>query len=262
MFDITPEEIALLNDVDLRTLVALLCEAELISLGLSPVAVTWGGNQTASDGGLDVRVSLPSTVSIQGFVPRFSTGFQVKKPDMPKGSISKEMRPDGTIRPVIQELADEAGAYIIVSSAAATSDRALRDRNKGLRDALTDVSNADQLHTDFYDRTRLATWVRCYPGLIVWVKAKIGKGFSGWQPYGSWSGGVESVNAEYLLDEKLRLHIGPHRDAANQPVTEAIDELRDELAQPGKVVRLVGLSGVGKTRLAQALFDARIGSLY
>jgi hypothetical protein len=34
----------------------------------------------------------------------------------------------------------------------------------------------------------------------------------------------------------------------------------DELAQPGKIVRLIGLSGVGKTRLAQALFDVRVGS--
>jgi hypothetical protein len=43
-------------------------------------------------------------------------------------------------------------------------------------------------------------------------------------------------------------------------VAEAIDELRDDLAQGGRIVRLVGLSGVGKTRLAQALFDPRIGS--
>jgi hypothetical protein len=43
-------------------------------------------------------------------------------------------------------------------------------------------------------------------------------------------------------------------------VAQAIDELRHELAEPGKMVRLVGLSGVGKTRLAQALLDNRIGS--
>jgi len=29
--------------------------------------------------------------------------------------------------------------------------------------------------------------------------------------------------------------------------------------KPGRVVRLVGLSGVGKTRFVQALFDNRIG---
>jgi len=59
MFDITPEDINQLNDIDLRELVGRLCEAELQRLGLSPSAVTWGGNQTAADGGLDVRVSLP-----------------------------------------------------------------------------------------------------------------------------------------------------------------------------------------------------------
>lgn len=260
MFDISSDDINQLNDIDLRELVGRLCEAELASRGLSPSAVTWGGNQTAADGGLDVRVALPTGVSFEGFVPRPSTGFQVKKPDMPRAEIIAEMRPAGTIRPVIQELADVAGAYVIVSSTGSTADSALRNRQSALREALDGVDNADQLHTDFYDRTRLATWVRCHPGLITWVKKKVGRALIGWRPYGPWSGGVEGIEAEYLLDDKLCLHLGRHRDMPAQSVAQAIDELRDELAKPGKIVRLVGLSGVGKTRLAEALFDARIGS--
>ncbi|MBS4086654.1 MAG: hypothetical protein KKC24_18920 [Gammaproteobacteria bacterium] len=260
MFDITSDDINQLNDIDLRELVGRLCEAELMSRELSPAAVTWGGNQTAADGGLDVRVELPPGVFIEGFIPRGSTGFQVKKPDMPRSEIISEMRPMGTLRPVIQELADEVGAYVIVSSTGSTADSALRNRRGALRAALNDVANADQLHTDFYDRTRLATWVRCYPGLITWVKERVGKALSGWRPYGPWSGATESVDAEYLLDDKLRLHLGRHRDAPAQSVAHVIDELRDELAQPGKIVRLVGLSGVGKTRLVQALFDSRVGA--
>ena len=260
MFDITPDDINQLNDIDLRELVGRLCEAELTSRGLSPAAVTWGGNQTAADGGLDVRVALPPDVSIDGFIPRPSTGFQVKKPDMPRAAIIAEMRLGGTIRPVIQELADDSGAYVLVSSTGSTADRALRQRQNALRDALDGVAHADQLHTDFYDRTRLATWVRCHPGLMLWVKEKVGRALVGWRPYGAWSGAAEGVNAEYLLDDKLRLHLGRHRDAPAQSVTQSIDELRGELAQPGKIMRLVGLSGVGKTRLVQALFDDRIGS--
>lgn len=84
MFDITPEDISQLNDIDLRELVGRLCEAELLLRGLSPAAVTWGGNQAAPDGGLDVRVALPPDMSIDGFIPRCSTGFQVKVPDMPR----------------------------------------------------------------------------------------------------------------------------------------------------------------------------------
>ncbi len=260
MFDVTSDDIQKLNDTDLRELVGRLCEAELVSRGLSPAAVTWGGSQTAADGGLDVRVALPPGLSIDGFVPRLSTGFQVKKPDMPRAEIIDEMRPTGTIRPVIQELADEAGAYIIVSSNGSTADSALRNRRDALREALSGVANADQLHTDFYDRTRLSTWVRHYPGLVTWVKERVGRALIGWHPYGPWSGAAEGVDAIYLLDDKLRLHFGGRRDGTAQSVAHAIDDLRDELARPGKIVRLVGLSGVGKTRLVQALFDTRIGA--
>src|SRR4051812_37801156 len=109
MFDVTPDEIASLNDEDLRALTALLCEAEVSLRGLSTLAVTWGGNQTAPDGGLDVRVSLSPDAAIEGSIPRFSTGIQVKKPDMQRRDIIREMRPlpAGAIRSVIQELADE-----------------------------------------------------------------------------------------------------------------------------------------------------------
>ena len=260
MFDVSPDEVALLNDIDLRELVGRLCEAELASRGLSTAAVTWGGSQTAADGGLDVRVALPMGTPTEGYIPRFSTGFQVKTPDMARASILAEMRPDGVIRPVIQELANEEGAYVIVSSHGSTADIALRNRRNALREAVADVVSGAQLYTDFYDRTRLATWVRQHPGLITWVKEKVGRALIGWRPYGPWSGSAESDDAEYLLDDKLRIHLGKHRDAPTQPVADAIDELRDELAQPRKMVRLVGLSGVGKTRLVQALFDARVGS--
>ena len=59
MFETTPEDIALLNDTDLRTLVRMLAECELKSLGHSASYVTAGGAQEAADGGVDARVSLP-----------------------------------------------------------------------------------------------------------------------------------------------------------------------------------------------------------
>lgn len=260
MFDVSPAEIAQLNDTDLRELVGRLCEAELVSRGFSPVAVTWGGNQTAADGGLDVRVALPPGTAVDGFVPRGSTGFQVKTPDMPASAIAGEMKPKGKIRPVIEALADEAGAYVIVSSHGSTADGPLKSRKKAMRDAVDRVASGGQLFVDFYDRTRLATWVRLHPGLIAWVKEKIGRAYSGWRPYGAWCGAAEGIEAEYLIDDKLRMHLGRRRDEPARPVIDAIDELRDELRQPAKVVRLVGLSGVGKTRLVQALFDNRIGA--
>ncbi len=46
MFEIIGNDIALLNEEDLRTLVALLCESELRRRDLAIASVTWGGDQT------------------------------------------------------------------------------------------------------------------------------------------------------------------------------------------------------------------------
>jgi hypothetical protein len=48
--------------------------------GHCPSAVTWGGHQNAGDGGIDVRVALPTGAAISGYVPKAATGFQVKGP--------------------------------------------------------------------------------------------------------------------------------------------------------------------------------------
>ncbi len=86
----------------------------------------------------------------------------------------------------------------------------------------------------------------------------MGRSLKGSRPYGEWSGAGEGIEKEYLLDENLRVHLGWQQNSQATSVTEAMDSFRDELRCPGSIVRLVGLSGVGKTRFVQALFDARV----
>src|SRR5450755_4208025 len=198
MLEITPDDIAKLNDENLRAVVARLCEAELRRRGFSASYVTWGGNQNAVDGGIDVRVALPPDSITDGYVPCAATGFQVKQQDMPAGEIIDEMRPKGLIRPSIQDLANQSGAYIIVSSQGSTSDTALRIRRETMRTAVARFCNAEALTLDFYDRTRIATWVRSHEGLIPWVRGLVGRAMPGWQSYGSWACALDGVAAEYL----------------------------------------------------------------
>jgi hypothetical protein len=259
MLEITPDHIAELADDDLRTLIGLLCEAELSRYGLPVSAVTWGGNQRAADGGLDVRVALPAGAVVADFVPRPNSGFQVKCQDMPRTAILAEMRPDMAVRPVIRELADASGAYVICSSQGSTADSALRNRRAAMAEAIACLPNAADLLLDFYDRTRLASWVRRHPGLIPWVREKIGKPLRGWHSYGAWAYEPEGITAEFLLDETPRVQTRKKDDGEGLSTLAGIGRTRDVLREPGTVVRLIGLSGVGKTRLVQALFDARIG---
>jgi hypothetical protein len=257
MFEITPQDIAQLDDEKLRTLVGLLCEAELRGHGYSTAPVTWGGNQNAKDGGLDVRVGLPVDKPIDGFIPRPCAGFQVKKQDMPPGAIAAEMCPNGELRPVICELAESGGAYIIVSSEGSTADSALANRKKAMADAAKSVGN--RLALDFYDRTRVATWVRGHAGLVVWVRREIGRALSGWEPFGAWAYPAGGTEAEYLVEKGVCIRARAARGDDNLSTEVGLKRIRDILRTPTSVVRLVGLSGVGKTRFVQALFDSRVG---
>ena len=142
------------------------------------------GNQDAKDGGVDVRVGLEPGTVIHGFIPKPHTGFQVKKSDMPRAAIIEEVRPKGVVRPLILELAQACGAYVIVSSAGSTSAVALKNRREAMADALCDVPEAANLTLDFFDRNRIATWARDHLGLIPWIRSRIGKAVSGWRSYG------------------------------------------------------------------------------
>ena len=116
LLEIVGDDVAVLEDDDLRTLIGLLCEADYRLAGLPTKGITWGGHQDAKDGGLDVVVRDTVAPPITSFVPRNTTGFQVKKPDMPRAEILKEMRPHDVLRPSIKALIEGKGAYVIVSS--------------------------------------------------------------------------------------------------------------------------------------------------
>ena len=259
MLEITGNDIKELNDVDLRSLVGLLCEADLRAVGIPSAGVTWGGHQNAPDGGIDVRVELTTPLSLDSFIPRSKTGFQVKKPDMPRTAILSEMRPGGELRPVIKDLIEAGGAYIIVSSQGSTADSALTSRKDAMSEALSDYPNTSDIKVDFYDRERIASWVRSHPSLVLWIRDKIGRSLPGWKAYGNWSGSPGGIEEQYMLDEHIRIYNNVSSLLDGLSAVEGINELRTILHRSGSSVRLVGLSGVGKTRFVQTLFDERIG---
>lgn len=260
LLEITGDDIALLSDADLRSLIGQLCEADFRQAGLPTKGIIWGGHQDAPDEGMDVTVRGDVDPPPNSFVPRRSTGFQVKVPDMQPSRISNEMRPNGQLRGEIKSLINEHGAYIIANSKGATTEKALQNRIEAMRAAVTDEPNHQQLCLDFFDRGRIATWVRTHFSLILWVRNKIGRPLKGWQPYDNWAKAPGGVQEEFIIDDGVRLYLGSnveHRDS----IVGGLQKIRMLLSQNGASVRLTGLSGVGKTRLVQALFDERVGNL-
>lgn len=258
-FELEPTDISSLDDGDLRELVARLCEAELIQQGLQPSSVTWGGAQEAADGGLDVSVRSASRISNPNFVPRESTGFQVKKHSMGKSACRREMEEDGKPKAVIEDLASREGAYIIVSGRDDCSEKMLSERLKGMKSALDALAGTGDLHLDFYGRDRLSAWLRQHPSVALWVRSRLGKPLAGWKPYGRWAATPPDQDDEFLVDSHPCVIDVNSRSKEPEPVLAGIQLTRDRLRGSTSTVRITGLSGVGKTRFAQALFDAKVG---
>ena len=258
MFEIVGTDITALTDADLKTLVARLAIAELEGKRLPVSGVTAGGSQDAADGGLDVRVEVAGHLA-PDFVPRGITGFQVKKPNMTASAIAGEMAPGGVLRPVIGELADAGGSYVIVSAQGSVADGPLTARQRAMRDAVAGHPNASSLHLDFYDRDRMSTWANRYPGVAAWVRVRVGRELKGWRAIGDWTDGTVAAGSPYLFDEHACLVDERSRKRETISIELGIARLREVLSQPRQAIRLIGLSGLGKTRLVQALFETGVG---
>ena len=259
MFEITKQELRGLNGAQLRELVARLCEAELRVHEMPASSVRWSGAHTAPDGGLDVECRVEDSGFRGDFVPLPRTGFQVKKPLMPPSKIASEMSPNGRLRPVFSDLAATNGCYIIVSlDDDPTAPRATARQN-AMRAQLEPVRSRGDLRTDFYGRAELANWLRQHPGVQLWARDKLGNPRDGWKPFGRWTITPPGDNDALICRPGVSITL-PGRDSTRLDIGQGIQAIRGVLRTSQRALRIVGLSGVGKTRIVQALFEASVGT--
>lgn len=259
IFDIEKDELLRLSDTLLEELIARLAEAEIAAQGHSPAYVNWSGSINAADGGIDIHVQVPVEQLSAGFLERPNTILQAKKHSMPRAAIIKEMVTAGKLSSTISEHAKKGGSYIIVSLGDDCSPLMKRDRIKAMRDAVADDPNSDNLYLDFYDRSKLAQWVRQHPSVMLWTKRNLGQGYSGWQPYGAWSNPPEGALDTLISAPGVTVTL-PSGRGQQLSINDAIAPMRDLIRSTRKAVRITGLSGVGKTRIVQALFDETVGT--
>ena len=258
MFEITKDQLWQMGDVHLRELVARLCEAELRNAGLPVSAVKWGGAHTAPDGGLDIDCRVEAEDFHGDFVPRRFTGFQVKKSVMPPAKIADEMSPNGTLRPIFSDLATANGCYIIVSLDDDLTGAALRRRHNAMQAQVEPVKTLGDLQSGFYGRAELTNWLRQYPAVQLWVRDVLGIPLQGWRPFGRWTITPPDDDDQLICEPGISVLL-PGRETEPLDIARGIAGIRDLVRNPDKSVRIVGLSGVGKSRMVQALFENSVG---
>lgn len=259
MFEISKNQLRQLTDVDLRELVARLCQAELRLAGAPVSAVRWAGAHTAADGGLDVDCRVEIDGFHGDFVPRARTGFQVKKSTMPPSRIGSEMSPEGQLRPIFEELAACNGCYVIVSLDDDPTGDPATQRHGAMRRQLDALHTTGDVRTDFYGCSELANWLAQHPGVQLWVRDTLGITLDGWRPHGRWTITPPNDSDELICELGLEVVL-PGRHTVPHDIESGIDQVRDLVRTSDKAVRIVGLSGVGKSRFVQALFEESVGN--
>ncbi len=253
-FRVTKETVAPLGDEALRELLVRLLEAEARNRGIDQSAIRAGGNQTAPDGGVDVALHWTGDPAPGGWLPARDIAFQCKAERMRPADLRKEMRSGDGPRPLFANLAERDGAYVVFTTDDPAGTR-LDERMKAMREVASEVSGGKRIELRFLGADHIARWTNQHIGVALWLLSRSGRSVTGWRPYGDWSA-PGSTTGDYISSSEDRILIGgvPFTSA------EALETVRDTLREAGGAVRLIGISGMGKTRFAEAIFDERVGN--
>lgn len=93
----------------------------------------------------------------------------------------------------------------------------------------------------------------------LWINSRFYNDTNSWEGYSNWANCPHGTSGEYFFDEQVRLLDSSSNNNEGLKGLEGLNLIRDKLLENKASIRLVGLSGVGKTRFVQALFDERIG---
>ena len=253
LFELDVEDVRALDDTDFRELVSRAYRARLADHGFPTEFVIWGGDQRASDGGIDVRIDVPEPIRGALNLPARQIGIQVKATRMQPSDISLEMRPGGILRSSIRDLIRAKGAYIIASTDK-VADSKYAQRVSTMKAAAATEPGAEHATFDFYDVRRLTDWVNQHPGVVAWARTRLGRAFHGWRPYGQWTP-TRGDKQETFIDDPIPRVVEASDKNKQYSLLEGVRRIRDLIRRPGTSIRLIGLSGVGKTRFVQALFE-------
>ncbi len=93
----------------------------------------------------------------------------------------------------------------------------------------------------------------------LWINSRFYNDTNSWEGYNNWAHCPHGTSGEYFVDEQVRLLDSSSSNNEGLKGLDGLNLIRNKLLERNASIRLVGLSGVGKTRFVQALFDERIG---
>lgn len=240
--EIESKHIQSLGPFQLTRLLKQLLNLEADANGISKFAVDVSLNITVADGGEDGRIQWTGEPEEAGRVPNRFTFFQCKAREMSPAVCKREIlsKDSKTLKDNVREVFDNKGTYILFCHK--VYSRTLKNRRiKKIREGLKDVGRDDweTAKIEIYDAEIIADWVNDFLPAVIYVyqcnKITVPLGLKTWEMWAEY----EENQYEYIPNVKLEAYI---------------KALREEIIKNKSVIRIVGLSGLGKTRLALEAF--------
>jgi hypothetical protein len=159
----------------------------------------------------------------------------------PKGCKKEVQTKEGKLKAAIADCLSADGAYLFFCSQECNK-KMIKERIKKIREGIAESGDAPypEAVIDFYDANRIADWTNAHSPVAVWVlEQTTGVRLTRFRTWDNWA-----------LDEDL----ADLRFVTADDLSERIRQLRTYLGEHRAVARVVGLSGLGKTRLAFEAF--------
>lgn len=239
---VTFEHIRRLSDAQLTNLLLRLLNLEALKNGIPLSDVRVPLNITIGDGGEDGRIKWSDGIEKTDNIPSRFSIFQVKATGMgPEKCKAELFTSTGEIKPKIKSVASENGAYVIFcQNNAQDIDKNIKKIREGLKEG--GIANHATLTVEFYDAERIASWVNQYPQAAIYV-AECSVGISFDIGLKTWDG----LNTRIDFQGKFEQYF------TTEKIKSYLSLLQEQASKERSVTRIIGLPGLGKTRM---IFEA------
>lgn len=279
-FEVSEDDIAILDSGQLVALLSKLLVAELWTNHLPANALQGTFKLSRPDGGEDFRVDWSDGPDHTDYLPKRFVIFQAKAEklnvsDMKTIALTGKGR-GAQLNIAVQEAAEKSGAYIVFTNktnvttpsrgrATRTTDgksavaksaakKALpRTKQTQLVETLkasiaTHVKKAN-LTVDVLGPPRIRDWVNKFPAVALWLRKLIGAvaGNFAFQSGDDWSNYHDLRSTRFVASEESSAHI--------LAITQTLEK-------PRTVLRVLGHSGLGKSRLAFEALRSSQGDVF
>ena len=243
-FKVEASDVNRLTDIQLTQLLKELLHAEAYRFDIAQREVEVALNINVPDGGEDGRISWNGEPSKTDYLPNCLTMFQNKAANMTPSKYGEEvLTTSGDIKPQIDQVLNKGGSYIIFTTQLLNNSQKVNSRIQSVRQKFIDLGKTYSNGTDIkiYDASQIASWVNCFISTIASVQHWIGSPTErGLKTFNLWSKLPEIAGFPYeVVNSRFNI----------------VDEIRNHIIASRSIIRIRGMSGIGKTRTVFRVFE-------